>query len=305
VVEGVMETEGALLAAGTARSRWFGQLVAVLLAAPVWMASTTVMAQTSMTDEVTCIGCHRPQDTAIDPARFGASVHGHLDCTTCHPEGFARFPHTGTRASAQACGDCHDVAQKAKDIKASIHARRVDPAFGCTHCHSPHYQGRVSDIADAVEAARIANASCLRCHAKGETERQQAAARTRLGERHRFVPHWELHLRSTPCIACHTPSGQETVHLILPASQALRRCETCHARNSMMATKLYAHLAQKERAERGWVNAVLFNNAYVAGATRNRWLDWTLLGLVGVLGVGLGLHGGGRWLCAWLRRKTS
>jgi hypothetical protein len=280
-------------------------MVAMLLAAPTWMASTTAIAGTSVSDEATCIGCHRPKDTVIDPARFGASVHGGQDCTACHVEGFGKFPHTGSRAAARACDDCHDVEQTVKDVRASVHARLVDPAFRCTNCHSPHYQVRVSGLSDAAEAVRMANASCIRCHTKEDTERKGAAARARLGDRHRFVPHWELHLRSAPCVACHTPSGKPTIHLVLPASQALRDCATCHARNSMLVTKLYAHLAQRERAESGWVNAVLFNNAYVVGATRNRWLDATLLALLGVLVVGLAMHGGGRWLCWRLRRRTS
>jgi hypothetical protein len=70
-----------------------------------------------------------------------------------------------------------------------------------------------------------------------------------------------------------------------------------------MVTKLYTHLALKERAENGWVNAILFNNAYLTGATRNKWLDWGTLGITALVLLLLGAHGTGRWLFAHFRSK--
>jgi hypothetical protein len=70
----------------------------------------------------------------------------------------------------------------------------------------------------------------------------------------------------------------------------------------MLATKLYSHLALKERAEEGWLNAVLFNNAYLIGATRNRWLDWAMWILAGLTIFGVGAHAAGRWVGARMRR---
>lgn len=285
--------------------------IVLLLAGAIAVLSTTAMAQVGVPDLPTCIGCHGPKDTVIDPARFGASVHGSLDCSICHAEGFAEFPHRGQRAAAPDCSDCHadtspsfDFAQMAKGVKESVHVKMADPAFRCTNCHSPHYFVPATRMTDAAEAIRIANRSCLRCHAKGETERETGLALGRLANKHRWIPNWKLHLKGAPCVACHTPRDQGTVHLILPASQALRDCATCHARNSMLVTKLYSHLASKERAERGWVNAILFNNAYVVGATRNRWLDWGTVALTGLTVLGVAMHATGRWLGARFRRTS-
>lgn len=285
--------------------------VVLLLAGAVGVLSTTATAQAGAQDLPTCIGCHGPKDTVIDPERFGASVHGSLDCSICHAEGFAEFPHRGQRAAAPDCSDCHadtspsfDFAQMAKGVKESVHVKMADPAFRCTNCHSPHYFVPATRMTDAAEAIRIANRSCLRCHAKGETERETGLSLNRLADKHRWIPNWKLHLQGAPCVACHTPRDQRTVHLILPASQALRDCATCHARNSMLVTKLYSHLASKERAERGWLNAILFNNAYVVGATRNRWLDWGTVALTGLTVLGVAMHATGRWLGARLRRTS-
>jgi hypothetical protein len=231
-------------------------------------------------------------------------VHGALPCTTCHAEGFSKVPHTATRATASGCPECHDFGEIARAVKESVHAKRVDPAFRCTLCHSAHYFIPAARMSDPAEAVRAANRVCLGCHATGDTDRQGQAARDRLAQRHRFVPHWELHLQAAPCVACHTARDERTLHLILPASAAVRDCAACHARTSMLVTKLYEYRARRERAESGWLNSVLFNTAYVVGATRNRWLDWATLSLTGIVVAGLVLHGGGRWLCARWRRRS-
>jgi hypothetical protein len=282
--------------------RW--PLALLLLAAAISMALATASAQTSAEGDLTCIGCHRPKDTVIDPVRFGASVHGRLGCTTCHADGFSTVPHAATRAAAPGCPECHDFDAIVRAVKQSVHAQRVDPAFRCTLCHSAHYFLPAARLADAALAVRGANGACLGCHAKGESDRQRQAALDRLARRHRFVPHWELHLEAAPCVACHTGADDRTLHLIRPAAQAVRECAACHARTSMLVTKLYEYRARRERAEWGWLNSVLFNNAYVVGATRNRWLDWATLSLTAVLVAGLAMHGGGRWLCARWRRRS-
>jgi len=215
-------------------------------------------AQTGGSDERPCIGCHKPSDTTIDPARYAQSVHGHLDCAMCHVEGFSQFPHSGTRTGAPDCTSCHsgsspyDFDGIAKAVKESVHAKAVDPAFRCTNCHSPHYYVPATRLANPSEAIRIANQSCLRCHAKGDAEPQRKVALERLAAKHRWVPHWELHLRAAPCVACHTPDTQRTGHLVVPASAAQRDCATCHSRDSKLVTELYTHLAAKERAEMPW-----------------------------------------------------
>lgn len=283
------------------RSRWLRRLTALFVVGTGWLPALTATAQTKVQEELTCIGCHRPKDSVIDPVRYGAGVHGRVDCSACHTSGFTTVPHSATRAAAPDCGECHDFAAQTQAVNRSVHATVADPAFRCTNCHSPHYFVPAARMT-VEDAVRTANETCLKCHAKGDTDRERRDARARLAARHRWISHWDLHLRSAPCVACHTPRDQQTVHLILPAAEAVKDCATCHARTSMLATKLYAHLASKERAERGWLNAIIFNNAYVVGATRNRWLDWAMFGLGGVFVAGLTAHGAGRWLCARWRR---
>jgi hypothetical protein len=289
-----------------------GGKIPLIVAATLWLAPA-VLAQTTPVQGLPCLKCHRPSDTTIDPDRYAHSVHQALDCTVCHTEGFDSFPHKGSRASMPNCVDCHsgpatppiDFDQIAQAVQQSIHVKVVDPAFRCTSCHSPHYFIPASRMTNAAEATLAANRPCLGCHAAGDTPTAKQTAFKTLAEKHRLFPHWELHIQRNMCVACHTPRDKQTVHLILPKSEALRDCAACHARNSLLATKLYSHLAIKERAEHGWMNAVLINNAYLTGATRNRWLDWAGLGLAVLTLLGVGAHGGGRLLFAGWRRKRS
>jgi len=275
----------------------------------IWLASAG-MAQTSE-QEPPCMECHQPSRTTIDPVQFARSVHRRLNCTDCHTEGVGKFPHASVPAQMPDCIDCHadatapgiDFDKIAADVAASVHIKAVDPAFRCTNCHSPHYFIPASRMTDAAAAIGVFNQSCLGCHAAGTTAAAIRVAFSKLADKHRLFPHWELHIQRNACVECHTPRGQ-TLHLILPKSQALRNCATCHARNSLLVTKLYTHLSLKERAEHGWVNAILFNNAYLTGATRNRWLDWGTLALAAITVLGVAAHGIGRWLFAVFRRNS-
>jgi hypothetical protein len=277
--------------------------IVFFLAAGAWSVPPG-MAQTSG-PQPPCMQCHKPSDITIDPARLAQSEHGAFDCTFCHTTGFDKFPHTSTRAEIRDCIDCHKerkLTKIAQAVKASVHAKRVDRAFRCTNCHSPHYFIPASHMNDVSEAILVANESCLGCHAKGDT---RADKELELAKKHGYLYHAALHLQRNECVACHTPPGQETTHLILPKSEAVKDCATCHAQNSMLATKLYAHLALKERAQQGFVNAILINNAYLVGANRNKWFDWGAFGLAGLLLVGVAAHGLGRWAFARFRRRRS
>jgi hypothetical protein len=131
-----------------------------------------------------------------------------------------------------------------------------------------------------------------------------------LAKRHEKLVHAEVHLRGSPCIACHTElqgrpgtsSVEAPMHKILPAEKSLTECISCHASSSLLATELYTHEAALERSEKGWLNSLLFNSAYVTGATRQVWLDWATLGLTLVVVLGVGAHAAGRWVAMRLRR---
>lgn len=256
-----------------------------------------------------CMQCHGPNRVVIDPDRYARSVHAALDCTTCHAEGVDKFPHTTHIENIPDCKDCHsgisgsiDFGRIEQEFQASVHVAK-DPSFRCTSCHSPHDFVPASRMTNVSEAIAAANRSCLRCHAPGASPTARQSAAEALAEKHNLFPHADLHMQRVTCVACHTADGQEKLHLIAPKSQAVRDCVDCHAQNSMLLTKLYTHLALRERAEYGWANAIFFNNAYLTGANRNRWLDSGTLLLALLTAMGAAAHAIGRLISAYFRRR--
>ncbi len=88
------------------------------LAAVVWV-SLWGAAQAQMTSSE-CLDCHsdasltkdvggKSVSVHVDPDKFGASVHGPMDCTDCH-SGIADYPHENVVAVD--CGGCHGVELK-------------------------------------------------------------------------------------------------------------------------------------------------------------------------------------------------
>src|ERR1700674_3544741 len=104
------------------------QLLASALISLVPLAATQTSAP-----ETPCMACHTPNKVALDPARFAASVHGALDCSTCHTDGVNKFPHASIRPAMPDCVDCHsgtatppiDFDKIAQEVKASVHVKIV------------------------------------------------------------------------------------------------------------------------------------------------------------------------------------
>ncbi len=277
--------------------------IVLFLAGALWLAPPgTAGAGGAESD---CMGCHGSGDRPIDPARYAQSVHRELPCTECHMEGYDRFPHA-KGAGAPACTDCHGGTaafdDAARDVKASVHVEMGDPDFGCANCHSPHYFLPVSRLPGPERSFALVNRACNECHAAGDTPEARKASLEELALKHERFPHEMVHLQRVGCVACHTPTDKDTVHLVLPKSKALGECVMCHSGQSLLAAKFDEYLAKKERAEKGWLNAALYNNAYLTGATRHRWLDWGTFLLTALTLAGIGIHALGRWFFGYIRR---
>jgi hypothetical protein len=276
-----------------------------------------------------CLRCHRMEtlayqdrvtgrlvDLHVPPADFQASNHGERRCLDCHEdEGFKAFPHSEkAKEKSLHCLNCHDDPENPKfknyrfkeialQFEKSIHFEKHGKKFTCFSCHDPH----AFEVAKNKEttAAVIAqdNGMCLNCHAEPArftslTERRFPDLETS----HAWLPNTERHWARARCVECHTPHGERISHQILGAKKAERNCVECHSRDSILLTQLYKHRASESREKLGFVNAAVLNDAYIIGATRNRFLDWLGFGLVGFVSAGVFGHGLGR-LLSGRRRK--
>ncbi len=273
-------------------------------------------------DDQLCLRCHGMQsmayldpatgglrNLAINPQAMAASSHGSLRCRSCHGPGFEAYPHfEEAKRESLHCLECHKGNDRfpyalfeaiEKGFTRSHHARALPERFFCSSCHDPHvfhglFQTRVEDVPRQV---RQDNTICLQCHDNNERIKDLTGRIMPMLQRsHAWLPDPARHWQAVRCVECHTGSTRPQDHFILDKSLALRDCVACHSRNSMLTGKLYLYQATEERQKIGFVNALVLNNAYVIGMTRNLWLDWASLILLAVTVLVLAGHGLARWL---------
>jgi hypothetical protein len=128
----------------------------------------------------TCLMCHGAADAkgaggkpiAVDPAKFGASVHGELklDCTACHTDvSPQKIPHA-EKLKPVDCAICHDKAVAAYAGTPHGVARKGGNSIAatCTDCHGTHDIRRAKDPEARTNHANVV-ATCTRCHGDDAT----------------------------------------------------------------------------------------------------------------------------------------
>lgn len=279
-----------------------------LLANPV---SSSVPAQELDAETMECLDCHGAAPGDTDGLRidaFANSVHAEPGCMLCHTDGYDELPHEAD-PQADDCTACHDDGDPpyhfswiANDVRASVHGRIVSEDFACAKCHDPHSILPVHRAPNVRQAIAEANRFCLDCHGQdGDSAPDEPHSLAQLEQTHAFLPQMKRHAEAAQCVECHTPGREQTVHLILSAKSAVRDCVECHTQNSAMLEKFYRHMAAQERQGK-FVDALIQNNYYMVGVTRNQRMESALWVLFGVTLVGICVHGGIR--LAGRRRRS-
>lgn len=251
----------------------------------------------------------------VDSTEFHHSNHGELSCTDCHDNsGFQSYPHTQeAKAQHLYCTDCHEsedfkkfeFKQRETEFQQSIHHQKLGDKFTCFNCHDPHSFKTTFHEQKTDQLIKQDNAICLNCHAAPmQLSKLSDEPPKDLFIAHKWLPKPELHWKSVRCIECHTPSNAGVYsHQILPASQAVKNCESCHTRNSILFSKLYRFKASESRQKTGFLKTLMFNTPYVIGMTRDPLIDQISIIVFILLIMGISAHGLGRWLAA--RRKNQ
>ncbi|MGC1391184.1 MAG: hypothetical protein WA816_09110, partial [Bacteroidales bacterium] len=106
-------------------------------------------------------------------------------------------------------------------------------------------------------------------------------------EKHDWLPNQTAHFANVRCIECHTQINNniQVSHLILPKEQAVKRCNECHSKNSILMASLYKFESKAQRRD-GFFNGIILNSSYVIGANRNEYLNLlSLIILIVVIGI--------------------
>ena len=294
-------------------------LIAVLSLLTLEISSPSTSVNTSSIKEANqyCFRCHSMstlsykdettgiiKNLSVIPDEYYNSNHKNLGCNDCHSKDFKNFPHDKKlKAENLYCLNCHKDEPKFKkyhfesienEFKQSIHYKKLGDKFNCFDCHDPHnfkINARVNK--DVKETVLYDNLICLNCHENNSKIKYLTGIiLPSLYTSHSWLPHIDLHLKSVRCIDCHTTTNAPGVsHLILAKEKSVKDCVECHSKNSLLLQTLYKFQTKESRDKEGFINAVILNNSYVIGATRNYYLNLLSFIIFGLTLIALAVHG--------------
>ena len=247
------------------RTPWFilrkGALATALAAFTLIPASGILRAQTE------CLACHSDKsmtdsaghNISVDGKTFSASVHGVLQCNSCHAD-IKGYPHPDHIAKVQ-CSTCH--ADQVSALAGSVHANRA-----CTSCHgNAHAIFPKDDPRSAVYPLNIPR-TCGSCHGNPEMAKKYGLPNVYsnyVDSIHGFALSKEGLLVAANCQSCHGS------HRILshknPQSSTYKThipdtCGSCHAK---IEAEYYAGI-HGEAIHKGDLNAPVCTDCHTAHA---------------------------------------
>ena len=219
--------------------------------AGVWLAVAALPAGPAHAQgKSDCLACHGEKDfTAERKGRtvslyvpekaFAGSIHGGLECVSCHADLAGKeLPHEAPLQKVD-CGACHE--EETKQHAASLHGRALKRgdalAPTCASCHGVHDIRAAKDPLSPVSPLKVPF-TCGKCHQEGTVVmRQRNIHQDHILENYSESIHGEGLLRkglivAANCASCHT------AHNIRPhtdASSSIARaniaktCTQCHA----------------------------------------------------------------------------
>jgi len=240
----------------------------------------------------------------IKREEFYISNHKSFACIDCHSAEYDTFPHPGELRMELKynCLDCHggddmyssfNFEKIDADYRKSTHFKLEEEGFTCWKCHDPHtYRINIRNSKNLKETILYDNAICLNCHS--DFSRFQLLSdrdEINLMETHNWLPDQTAHFRSVRCIECHTQLNDSLLvsHLVLPKDKAVKLCNECHSKNSMLLVSLYKYQSMEQRRD-GFLNGIILNESYVIGANRNAYLGIASIVIFGMVTLAILVH---------------
>jgi hypothetical protein len=235
---------------------------------------------------------------------YYSSNHKSFRCTDCHSPEYDSFPHPGALLMElqYTCLDCHGGDEtfsrfRFEEIdsgyRQSIHFRLEEEGFSCWKCHDPHsYKISIRNSENLKLAISYDNAICLNCHSDYKRfSILSDHSEVNLVQKHDWLPYQTEHFKSVRCIECHTKTNDSILvsHLILPEENAVRNCNECHSKNSMLMASLYKFQSEEKR-KMGFINAIFLSESFVVGANRNVYLDAISIVIFAIIILVIGVH---------------
>ncbi len=243
-------------------------------------------------------------DRIINREAFYKSNHKGFSCTDCHSSDYSKFPHPGELRMELKynCLDCHGGDEAFakfsfeaidEEFQMSTHYKLEEYGFTCWSCHDPHtYRIRIRDRINLKETILYDNDICLNCHSdQSRLSLMSDVANADIIKKHEWLPNQASHFRSVRCIECHTKINDSILvaHQIVPKEEAVKKCNECHSKNSILMASLYKFESKEQRRD-GFFNGIILNESYVIGANRNEYLNILSLVIFALIFTVLGVH---------------
>jgi hypothetical protein len=236
---------------------------------------------------------------------FYVSNHREFKCTDCHSEDYTTFPHAGNlRMEAKAnCIDCHGGDEKyakfkfeqiESEFQASMHSEKHSEDFTCWMCHNAHtYKINARTNENLKETILYDNLICLNCH--GDIKNYQlltAKAKPNILQKHEWLPNQASHFLNVRCIECHAKNEDTLVvaHHVVAKNQAVRKCEACHSKNSILFASLYKYKVSEKIQKEGVIRGLLMGDATSIGPDKSNTLNILSLIIFGLTMLVIVIH---------------
>jgi hypothetical protein len=236
-------------------------------------------------------------ELVMDRDVFYVSNHREFKCTDCHSEDYSAFPHAGNlRMEAKAnCIDCHGGDEKyakfkfeqiESEFQASVHSEKHSADFTCWMCHNAHtYKINARSNENLSETITYDNLICLNCH--GDVKNYQLLTnkvKPNILQKHEWLPNQASHFTNVRCIECHAKNEDTLVvaHHIVAKSQAVRKCESCHSKNSILYASLYKYQVSEKIQKEGVIKGLLMGDATSIGPDKSNTLNIISLVIFGL-----------------------
>jgi hypothetical protein len=231
-----------LIAVLVSPAEWLTNLVRIVrhrkAATLGFIALALMLSPLRVSAQSECLTCHGDktmQDSsghsiAVDGDKFGASIHGSLQCNNCHAD-IKEYPHPDHIAKVD-CKTCH--ADEASKLTGSVHSSAKE--HPCTSCHgNAHEIFPKSDSRSAVYPLNVPK-TCGQCHSDGAMATKKGLPSVYphyMDSIHGFALSKEGLLVAANCQSCHGSHGilshkdpnSPTFKANIP-----KTCGTCHAK---------------------------------------------------------------------------
>lgn len=219
---------------------------------------------------------------------FYTSNHREFKCTDCHSEDYTTFPHSGNlrMESKAGCIDCHSGDEKyakfkfekiEKEFQESVHSQTHSEDFTCWMCHNAHsYEINARTSENRPETIIYDNLICMNCH--GDIRNYQLLTdkkKPNLIEKHEWLPNQVSHFTNVRCIECHAKNVDTLVvaHQVVPKKEAVRKCESCHSKNSILYATLVKYQIYENIQKKGLIRGLFFSETATIGPDQNDTLN--------------------------------